>query len=102
MTRRAPEEDESVWLLPCLFVRAGHRGQGITYALVRAAVELARREGAFAIEGWPLAKEVQQSADAFLGREEVFDDLGFRRIDQPSPQRTIMRLELRDLRNSNL
>ena len=51
---RARAEDESVWLLPCLFVRAGHRGHGITHALVRAAIELARREGAFAIEGLSL------------------------------------------------
>ena len=94
MGSRARAEDESVWLLPCLFVRAGHRGQGITYALVHAAVELARRQGAFAIEGWPLAREVRQSADAFLGREEVFEDLGFQCIERPSPQRAIMRLEL--------
>ena len=94
--RRARAEDESVWLLPCLFVRAGHRGQGITYALVRAAVDLARREGASAIEGWPLARSDRQSADAFLGREKVFDELGFRCVERPSPQRAIMRLDLRD------
>ena len=93
---RARAEDESVWLLPCLFVRAGHRGQGITYALVRAAVDLARREGASAIEGWPLARSDRQSADAFLGREKVFDELGFRCVERPSPQRAIMRLDLRD------
>ena len=91
---RARAEDESVWLLPCLFVRAGHRGQGITYALVRAAVDLARREGASAIEGWPLAQSDRQSADAFLGREKVFDELGFRCVERPSPQRAIMRLDL--------
>ena len=53
MRNRTRDEDEIVWLLPCLFVRAGRRGQGVTHALVRAAVELAGREGASAIEGWP-------------------------------------------------
>jgi GNAT superfamily N-acetyltransferase len=95
MGSRATAEDESVWLLPCLFVRAGHRGQGISYALVRAAVELARQEGALAIEGWPLARSSRQTADAFLGREKVFEDLGFRCVERPSPERAIMRLELR-------
>lgn len=95
MAGRARAEDEDVWLLPCLFVRAGNRGQGITYALVRAAVELARREGAAAIEGWPLAGSDRQSADAFLGRERVFEDLGFRCVERPSRQRAIMRLDLR-------
>jgi len=94
MRNRAPSEDGSVWLLPCLLVRAGDRGRGITHALVRAAVELAGREGASAIEGWPLAATQQRSADAFLGREQVFADLGFRCVDRPSPERAIMRLEL--------
>jgi GNAT superfamily N-acetyltransferase len=96
LASRAGAEDESVWLLPCLFVRVGHRGHGVTYALVRAAVELARREGAFAIEGWPLAESNRQPADAFLGREKVFEDLGFSCVERPSPQRVIMRLELRE------
>jgi GNAT superfamily N-acetyltransferase len=99
LVTRPRAEDESVWLLPCLFVRAGHRGHGITHALVRAAVELARREGAFAIEGWPLAGSDQRSADAFLGREEVFADLGFRCVERPNRQRAIMRLELREAGN---
>ena len=95
MGSRAPAEDHSVWLLPCLFVRDGHRGQGVTYALMCAAVELARREGAFAIEGWPLAGSDRQSGDAFLGREKAFEDLGFSCVERPTPQRAIMRLELR-------
>lgn len=94
MGSRAPAEDDSVWLLPCLFVRAEHRGQGVTYALVRAAVELARREGAVAIEGWPLAGSDRRSADAFVGREKVFEDLGFSCVDRPNTQRAIMRLRL--------
>jgi GNAT superfamily N-acetyltransferase len=94
---RARDEDRSVWLVPCLFVRADRRGQGITYALVGAAVELARSEGASAIEGWPLAGPDRQSADAFLGREKVFEDLGFHCVERPTPQRAIMRLALRDL-----
>jgi GNAT superfamily N-acetyltransferase len=95
MRNRVPAEDETVWLLPCLFVRAGRRGQGVTHTLVRAAVELARREGASAIEGWPLAGSERRSADAFLGREQVFEDLGFSCVERPSPERVIMRLELR-------
>jgi len=94
MGNRPRDEDEIVWLLPCLFVRAGHRGQGVTHALVRAAVELARREGASAIEGWPLAASERRSSDTFLGREQVFKDLGFSCVERPSLERVIMRLEL--------
>lgn len=88
-------EDEVVWLLPCLFVRAEFRGQGITSVLIRAAVQLARREGARAVEGWPLAGPDPAPAEAFLGREKAFAAAGFRCIARPNPSRAIMRLELK-------
>jgi GNAT superfamily N-acetyltransferase len=94
LRNRVRTEDESVWFLPCLFVSIGHRDRGVTYTLVRAAIELARREGAIAIEGWPVAGSDRRSPDAFLGREKVFEDLGFRCVERPSPHRAIMRLEL--------
>ena len=94
MRNRARDEDEIVWLLPCFFVRAGRRGQGVIHALICAAVELARGKGASAIEGWPLAGSERRSGDAFLGREQVFEDLGFSCVERPSPERVIMRLEL--------
>ncbi len=84
-----------MWLVACLFVAAAHRNRGITHTLVRAAVDLARHGGALAIEGWPLAASAPRSADAFLGREEVFRAAGFDRVDQPAPQRAVMRLDLR-------
>jgi GNAT superfamily N-acetyltransferase len=96
MRQRVFTEDETVWLLPCLFVRDGSRGQGITHSLVLAGVALARREGATAIEGWPLAASATESADAFVGREQVFSDLGFACVDRPAPARAIMRLELQE------
>lgn len=92
---RPREEDHSVWLLACVFVAPAHRGRGVTHALVRTAVDLARREGALAIEGWPLAASAPRSGDAFVGREEVFRAAGFGCVDRPTPQRAVMRLELR-------
>jgi GNAT superfamily N-acetyltransferase len=87
-------KDETTWFIPCLFVRGDYRGQGFTRVLIQAAVEVARREGASAIEGWPLAQAARRSADAFLGREQVFEELGFRCVQRPTPERVIMRLEL--------
>jgi len=91
---RAREEDDSVWLIACLFVATAHRNRGVTHTLIAAAVDLARHYGALAIEGWPLAASAPPSADAFLGREEVFQAAGFARIDHPTPQRALMRLDL--------
>ncbi len=88
-------EGDTVWLLPCLFVRADLRGRGVTRTLIRAACDLARREGAAAIEGWPVTESDRQSADAFLGCERVFEELGFRCVGRPAGQRVVMRLDLR-------
>jgi hypothetical protein len=96
MGGRARADDESVWLVACLFVEAGYRGQGVGYALVGAADELACGQGAAAIEGWPLAGSNRLYADAFLGREKVFEDLGFSCLGRPAPNRVIMRRELGD------
>jgi GNAT superfamily N-acetyltransferase len=87
-------EDEIVWLVPCLFVRPGHRGTGITYTLLRAAVTQAAEHHAVAIEGWPVAGPDRRPGEEFVGREKVFADLGFRALDRPSPTRMIMRRDL--------
>lgn len=89
---RDRDYDGSVWLLACLFVRSDHRGRGVTYALVRAAVDLARAAGAVAIEGWPVVGS--GGAAAFVGREKVFEELGFRRVARPTSRRSIVRLRL--------
>ena len=91
---RPRTEDETVWLVPCLFVHAEHRAHGVSHALVEAAVSLARMRGAVALEGWPLSASVTRRADAFVGRELLFADLGFRCVERPDPDRVIMRLDL--------
>jgi GNAT superfamily N-acetyltransferase len=95
LKQRDPEEDDLVWLVPCFFVRAGCRRSGTTYALLSAAVELAREYGARAIEGFPIAGE-GRSTD-YVGREKVFAACGFVPVAQPSPRRVVMRRELSQL-----
>ena len=64
--RDEDKDDESVWAIPCLVVRKGFRGQGLTYPLVAAAVEHARARGAAAIEGYPLLTG---------GRQVIWDEM---------------------------
>jgi GNAT superfamily N-acetyltransferase len=96
------EEDEAVWLLPCLFVRPENRSQGVSFQLIRAAIELARLEGASAIEGWPAARSDRRASYGFVGRETVFEDLGFQCIVRPSPDRAIVRLDLTSTKTRGL
>jgi GNAT superfamily N-acetyltransferase len=97
---RPRDEDDSVWLIACLYVDARHRGHGIAHALVGAAVNLARQEDATAVEGWPTRSPAPSTADLFVGPEQLFLAQGFRLIDRPSPGRSIMRLDLRPGRPS--
>lgn len=91
---RPRTEDNIAWLLPCLFVHPEHRARGVSHALVEGGVVLAREHGAVALEGWPLDSSRASEADAFVGREQLFAALGFRRVERPLSTRVIMRLEL--------
>jgi GNAT superfamily N-acetyltransferase len=91
---RDPAEDDSVWLVPCFFVRVGHRGRGVTRALLDAAADLARSCGAAAIEGFPRRAGQGRSPDGYLGTEELFRTCGFDSIALPTPRRAVMRRNL--------
>ncbi|GAA3631820.1 hypothetical protein [Microlunatus ginsengisoli] len=96
---RPRDEDEDTWLIPCTIVppvarSAGHHMSAYAVLpMLRGAVELARDAGAAAIEAWPLAKGVRRPSDAHVGREGLFERVGFRRVQQPTHDRVIMRLE---------
>jgi GNAT superfamily N-acetyltransferase len=92
---RDPAQEPGVWLVPCFFVRRTARKQGITRALLTAAVELARDHGAPAVQGFPLAGDRRRGAsDAYLGAEPVFASCGFEVVSRPSASRVVMRREL--------
>lgn len=91
---RDPEEDDDVWLLPCLFVRKEARGTGISEHLVRAAVGMAREHGASAIEAFPFAHGKRHSKDMQVGFETTFSRCSFGVIRRPPGNRAVMRLQL--------
>ena len=94
LRNRDPSEDDRVFFVSCLFVRVGYRGSGVTYDLLRSAIDLARELGAPAIEGWPRSGSDRQQSDLYYGRESLFAGFGFSVVDRPSPHRAVMRLEL--------
>jgi GNAT superfamily N-acetyltransferase len=88
-------ENDDVWLVPCFFIRPDMRGQGMASRLLERAVELAEKCGASAIEGFPSSGSKRRSTDRQVGNESVFEACGFRPVSSPSPNRAIMRLDLR-------
>jgi GNAT superfamily N-acetyltransferase len=93
---RDPAEDDSVWLAPCFYVRKDARREGVSRALLEAAVTLAREHGATAIEGFPFARGAKVGRESMVGVEALFASCGFAVTRQPSPARVVMRRDLGD------
>ena len=76
-----PVDDVPAWVIPCITVRKGHRGQGVAVAMIRAAVDYAGKRGAPAVEAHPRAAGKRVHDDfAFFGTEAMFKKAGFRKI----------------------
>ena len=78
--RKIPHVDDlPVWSLWCLRVRPGHRGKGITHALIAGAVDHARSHGAPAIEAYPVDNRGAKVdlTMAYAGLRKSFEGAGF-------------------------
>jgi GNAT superfamily N-acetyltransferase len=90
-----PVDDLPVWSIPCFFVRRSHRRSGVTSALLEAAVEVAQRAGAPALEAYPVDTDVPgHTTNLFPGIASVFASRGFevvarRRNDRPVVRRPL-------------
>lgn len=94
--RDEDKQDDGVWAVTCFITRAGYRKRGVTYALARAAVELARSRGARAIEGYPMITEPDKEitwGELHVGSHWVFADAGFTEVSHPSSRRRVMRID---------
>jgi GNAT superfamily N-acetyltransferase len=85
-------DDVPVWSLSCFYVRKGYRRQGVASALITAALDVAKRAGAPALEAYPLDASLTPSASS-TGYTSTFKRLGFRIVTQRVPPRPIMRYE---------
>lgn len=75
-------DDLPVWSVFCVRVRPGYRGRGISLALVEGAVDLAREQGAPAVEAVPVdnAGEKVDLTMAFVGTRSLFEKAGFTKV----------------------
>ena len=95
-------DDLPVWSIWCIRVRPGHRGRGISHALLEGAVDYARTRGAPAVEGYPAdnrGKKIDLTM-AYVGTRKLFEDAGFTKACDTDASsggfpRVLMRLDLR-------
>jgi GNAT superfamily N-acetyltransferase len=95
--RRLKRVDQlPVWSLSCFYVRIGYRRQGVTSALVSAALRVAKLAGAAAIEAYPLDADKTPSASG-TGYATTFERAGFKVVARHVPARPIMRYDLKTI-----
>lgn len=82
-----------VWSLSCFYVRKGRRRQGVTAALIAAALAVAKGADAPALEAYPLDADLTPSASG-TGFATTFERAGFRTVVRRVPPRPIMRHNL--------
>lgn len=86
-----------VWSVTCFVVAAGHRRSGVAAALLQAAVEHARLNGATVLEGYPVDPSQRPkagAADLYHGTLNLFLQAGFRMVSAAVPGRAVVRLRL--------
>jgi len=102
-SRKIPHVDDlPVWSAWCVRVRPGHRGKGISHALLDGAVAYARSQGAPAVEGYPVDNQGRKVdlTMAYVGTRGVFERAGFTKAADTDAvsggfPRVLMRLGLR-------
>lgn len=87
--------DVPVWSLSCFYIRNGYRKQGVTSALIAAALETAKRAGAPALEAYPLDANLTPSASN-TGYVSTFKRAGFQIVARHVPPRPIMRYDFHE------
>jgi GNAT superfamily N-acetyltransferase len=92
-----PVDDRPVWSVVCFFIGKAYRRQGLTVALLRAAVDYAAAHGAEIVEGYPAEPKKADAPDVFLyhGTTSAFREAGFVEVARPSETRAIMRYVIR-------
>ncbi len=96
-----PVDDLPAWSIVCFYTDPAYRRQGMTRALIQAAVQYAAHQGAAAVEAYPVAAWGDKTGpgDAYTGMASTFQALGFREVGVGGRSRGQPRLVMRyDLR----
>jgi ribosomal protein S18 acetylase RimI-like enzyme len=91
-----PVDDKPVWSIVCFVVPSEHRRQGVAHALLRGAIDYARKQGATLLEGYPVDKAGRSRDDAmWFGSKSMYDRAGFKEVARRKPARPVVRRKVR-------
>jgi ribosomal protein S18 acetylase RimI-like enzyme len=90
-----PVDDAQVWSIVCFVVPPEFRHRGVAHALLRGAIDYAKKRGARILEAYPVDKSERGNDDwMWHGAKSMFDKAGFTEVARRKPQRPVMRIEL--------
>ncbi|MFC7848374.1 GNAT family N-acetyltransferase [Arthrobacter sp. NPDC057388] len=93
----AGDEQSCVWSVSCFVVAPGHRRNGVAAALLGAAVDHARANGAAIVEAYPVDPAQRPKAgpaDLYQGTLGLFLGAGFEVVSDAVPGRAVVRLRV--------
>lgn len=91
----APVDEQPVWSVTCLFVAKDFRQQGVSTALLKAAVKHVRKNRGKIVEGYPVdASKKQPDPWVWTGIASAYLTAGFEEVERRSKTRPIMRFYL--------
>lgn len=88
---KPPDELGGGWVINCFYIARPERGRGVATALLAGAVDHAFRNGATAIDAYPLEDTSHGAASLYVGTMSMFESAGFKELT-PLRERPAMRL----------
>ncbi len=89
-------DEKEVWSLPCTFVSKEFRHKGVSIALLKGVIQLAKERKIKTLEAYPLLPPKEKLPDAFawVGLYSSFQKAGFEIVDHTSKNRPMVRINL--------
>lgn len=90
-------DDKHVWSIPCFFIDRKYRNQGVSLALLKAAIKYAKANKIKILEAYPVAPTDGKLPDtfAYYGFCSTFEKVGFKIVDRTSKNRPMVRFEVK-------
>ncbi len=96
LTGKTKTPETKVWSLACFYIKNEYRKKGLTKRLIQAAINYAEKEGAEAIEAYPV--DPDSPSYRFMGFVETFREMGFKEVGTAGSRRHIMVLQKADFK----
>jgi hypothetical protein len=94
-----PLDDLPVWSVTCFFVPKKNRDQGLTVALLKAAIDHVEKQGGNVVEGYPVEPRhagKMPPVFVYMGLASAFKQAGFIETGRRSETRPIMRYFIKE------